>query len=87
MMDGLEGICPRCGERYYGWALKNPRYQMCGKCGCALEIWRNGEKIASGYSPFEAEEYKITRPPGGKKGKEDDKKSEAVNQEHTQSDR
>ena len=66
MMDGLEGVCPRCGARYYGWALKNPRYQMCGKCGVGLEIMRNGEKIATGYSPFSAEEYKIGKPPAEK---------------------
>ena len=87
MMDGLEGICPRCRARYYGWALRNPRYQMCGKCGIGLEIWRNGEKIATGYSPFEAEEYKIGPPGGGKKEKEGAKPPEPGNKEHASDER
>jgi hypothetical protein len=37
-----EGICPRCGIRYEGWALLNPIYQTCPSCGVNLEI-RNGE--------------------------------------------
>jgi hypothetical protein len=76
MMDGLEGICPKCGARYYGWALKNPRYQMCGKCGIGLEIMQNGEKIATGYSPFAAEEYKISKKPAGEREKEKQKPQE-----------
>jgi hypothetical protein len=81
MMDGLEGICPRCGARYYGWALKNPRYQMCGKCGVGLDIMRNGEKIAEGYSPFTAPEYKIGSPEKGQKEKENKESSETPTKE------
>ena len=76
MMDGLEGICPKCGMRYYGWALKNPRYQMCGKCGIGLDIMRNGKKVADGYSPFTAQEHKYGSPPAGQK-KESQESSES----------
>jgi hypothetical protein len=53
-----EGRCPKCGSRYYGWALANPRHQMCNKCGTALEILMDGKVIKS-YSPFTDDEYKI----------------------------
>ena len=26
------GKCNKCGQRYYGWALKDPKYRLC-KCG------------------------------------------------------
>jgi hypothetical protein len=77
MMDGLEGICPKCGARYYGWALSNPRYQMCGKCGVSLDILRNGVKIGSGYSPFTAKEYKYGSQGEEKKEKESSEKQES----------
>ncbi len=34
----LQGICPRCGAKFYGWALKNPEHQDCSRCGSWLEI-------------------------------------------------
>jgi DNA-directed RNA polymerase subunit RPC12/RpoP len=34
----LQGICPRCGTKFYGWALKNPEHQDCSKCGSWLNI-------------------------------------------------
>lgn len=55
----LEGKCPKCGARYYGWALRSPRNQMCGKCGVGLEITDDNGKSTTGYSPFNAEENKI----------------------------
>jgi hypothetical protein len=51
----LEGKCPKCDARYYGWALANPRNQTC-KCGAALIIFDENTSI-KGYSPFEAEKY------------------------------
>lgn len=51
----LEGRCPKCGTKRYGWALLNPRYQTCSKCGAGLEILEDGHKIAIGFSPFTAE--------------------------------
>ncbi len=58
----IEGKCPKCSQHYWGWALKNPRNQSCGKCGTGLIIFENGKKILEGYSPFTAEEYKINAP-------------------------
>jgi hypothetical protein len=53
----LEGRCPRCGICQVGWALQFERYQTCPKCGIGLDIYRNGQLIAKGYSPFSAPEY------------------------------
>ncbi len=50
----LEGTCPRCGQKYFGMALSNPRYQTCDACGAALDI-KDGDKIIRGFSPFSAE--------------------------------
>jgi hypothetical protein len=55
----IEGKCPKCGDRYYGWALLEPRHQSCEKCGVGLLITEDGKKTFQGYSPFTAEEYKI----------------------------
>ena len=58
----IEGVCPKCSRRYYGWALLQPRNQSCSKCGAGLLITENGKKTIQGYSPFTAEEYKINLP-------------------------
>jgi hypothetical protein len=55
----IEGKCPKCGARYYGWALNSPRNQICGYCGISLEITDTDGNTFTGYSPFTAEEYKI----------------------------
>ena len=57
----LEGKCPKCGAKYYGWALRHPRHQTC-HCGAALEITEDGRTF-KGYSPFTAEKYSINLPP------------------------
>ena len=57
----LEGICPKCGTHRYGWALLNPRYQTCPKCGAGLEILEDGHRIAKGFSPFTAERLDVKR--------------------------
>jgi uncharacterized protein (DUF983 family) len=49
-MNGMEGICPKCGANYYGWALSSPDKQSCAKCGSTLEIRRDGVLIHSGLS-------------------------------------
>ncbi len=54
--------CPTCGSRYYGWALRSPRNQMCEKCGAGLEISDELGQISKGYSPFTAEEHKLNMP-------------------------
>jgi len=58
----LEGRCPKCGMRYFGWALQNPRNQACSKCGSGLEIFKDGQKVGTGYSPFAAERYRVDVP-------------------------
>jgi hypothetical protein len=60
----IEGKCPKCGDRYYGWALIEPRHQSCLKCGVGLLITEDGKKTIQGYSPFTAEEYIIKLLPG-----------------------
>ena len=57
----FEGLCPNCGAKYFGWALRWPRHQSCPRCGTALEITEDGRKF-TGYSPFTAEEYTINPP-------------------------
>lgn len=47
----LEGRCPKCGVRYYGWALLNPEYQTCPNCGIGLHIKESNGTISEGYSP------------------------------------
>ncbi len=34
----FEGKCLKCGARYFGWALRNPKHQRCDKCGGKLQI-------------------------------------------------
>lgn len=59
---GMEGRCPRCGARYYGWALSSPRNQMCERCGVGLDILDDGGNSFTGYSPFSALEYELRHP-------------------------
>lgn len=47
----FEGRCPKCGIRYYGWALLNPEYQTCPDCGIGLQIKESNGTISEGYSP------------------------------------
>ncbi len=55
----MEGRCPKCGARYLGEALRMCQNQMCGYCGCGLEIRDEQGKTFTGYSPFKAAEYTI----------------------------
>jgi len=58
----IEGKCPKCRARYFGWALRFPRNQYCSNCGTALIIFENGERVSEGHSPFTAEKYYINLP-------------------------
>jgi len=58
----LEGKCPKCGASYFGWALRFPRNQSCSHCGAALKIYKDGELVSEGYSPFTAEKYSLNLP-------------------------
>jgi len=60
--DMLEGKCPKCGTYRVGWSLLNPRHQTCPTCGAGLEITEDGHRVATGYSPFTAERYRINLP-------------------------
>jgi len=40
-----EAICPECGKRYRGWALRNPLKQFCPECGAYLLILYCGKII------------------------------------------
>ena len=62
-MQMLKGRCPKCGTKYFGWALRFSRNQSCSNCGAALEIFEDGKRISTGYSPFTAEKYSIDQPP------------------------
>ncbi len=62
----LEGRCPKCGYRCYGWVLRFPRNQSCPKCGTALEIYEEGKHVSKGYSPFTADKYIIYLPTNSK---------------------
>jgi len=41
-----EGKCESCGAKYYGWALKQPKYRVCEKCGGRIIVlerrWDSG---------------------------------------------
>ena len=56
------GVCPKCGTKRVGQALRNPRHQACPKCGTGLEITEDGKHMVSGFSPFTADQY-IIKPP------------------------
>ena len=45
-MSGMKGVCPKCGTIYAGWALMNPVLQKCGRCKCALELYRDDVRIS-----------------------------------------
>jgi hypothetical protein len=61
MLGVPESTCSKCGTRRIGWALRNPRYQTCPKCGAALEIKDSGGRVSTGHSPFIVHEHLIDR--------------------------
>lgn len=74
----LEGRCSKCGSRYFGWSLRFPRNQSCSKCGTALDIYEDGQLIATGYSPFAAEKYSLKVPDSAQPVKEGTRKKRAT---------
>jgi len=50
-MSGMKGVCPKCGTIYAGWALINPVLQKCGRCSCALELYRDDVRISRSDLP------------------------------------
>jgi len=54
------GICPKCGVKKIGYALRYPRNQMCPRCGTGLKITEDEKQSPiDGYSPFTADRYYI----------------------------
>jgi uncharacterized protein (DUF983 family) len=45
------GRCPKCGEYYYGWALRDPHERYCEVCGSSLEIY-NCMENSRRFNPF-----------------------------------
>ena len=41
----IEGTCPRCNKRCYGWALLRPGDRHCEKCGERLLITEDGRRV------------------------------------------
>ena len=79
----LEGICPKCGYCFVGWALRFPRNQMCSNCSAALTIYQDGKRISEGYSPFTAEEHTVNMPKSSRPIIKTDK-SDKTEDMHTQ---
>jgi uncharacterized protein (DUF983 family) len=48
----LEGKCPKCGLRRYGWALKTQPPKTCPNCGEVLEIKDIDDTISESQTPF-----------------------------------
>jgi hypothetical protein len=42
--------------------LRFPRHQTCSNCGAALELYEDGKRLATGYSPFTADKYTVQSP-------------------------
>jgi uncharacterized protein (DUF983 family) len=40
----IEGTCPKCNRRRYGWALLRPGDRYCEKCGVGLLITEDGRR-------------------------------------------
>jgi hypothetical protein len=55
----IEGTCPKCSQRYYGWVLLQPRSQNCSKCGIGLLITEDGKNIIPEYASFNGDDYKF----------------------------
>jgi len=62
MVNMIEGKCSKCGTLRYGWALLNPRYQTCPKCGSGFDIFKDGRLVTKGFSPFTAERLDTDEP-------------------------
>ena len=66
-MSIMTGTCPECGARFCGWALMNPEFQKCDRCGCELEIFRDKVRIVTSNNKVAASENNIA----DKKAKEE----------------
>ena len=78
----IEGKCPKCGTHRVGWALLNPRHQACPKCGAGLDIIKDGQMIATGYSPFTGGKYVINPPTNVPSSRDKEKDSPKLDERH-----
>ena len=39
----LTGICPKCGNTHWGWALTEERHQTCPECGSLIKVMEYGK--------------------------------------------
>ncbi len=40
----IEGMCPKCKQKYYGWALLKPDNDRCD-CGYELFLTEDGRRL------------------------------------------
>ena len=66
-MSLMKGTCPKCGVTYCGWALVNPEFQKCDRCGCELEIFKDGVRAITSNNQVTVSEKSIA----DKKAKEE----------------
>jgi hypothetical protein len=55
----LSGTCLECGKHYSGWILKEPRCQICVKCGGTLQVKKNDIVINTPNACFQTLVYKF----------------------------
>jgi len=41
------GTCPKCGARFFGWALRNPEHQTCSFCDIELNVVEDDGEVSS----------------------------------------
>jgi len=58
----IQGKCPKCGQFYFGWALIQPRNQMCTVCNISLLINQEGKTAIESASPFSTSQYQLQLP-------------------------
>jgi uncharacterized OB-fold protein len=56
----MKGKCPKCGARYYGWALKEPVHQYCDECGSELDVYEETDYSWKHYMVLSYPRYEIS---------------------------
>jgi len=41
----LNGICPKCASRWYGWVLQRAEARVCPRCSSQLEVVDDGGQV------------------------------------------
>lgn len=55
----IKGKCPNCGQFYFGWALMQPRKQICAECNAKLVFTQEEQKAIENYSLFNEKKYQL----------------------------